>query len=239
MLSPMGRVLSTESDLSSSLGTEYRECFLSPRREDYGPRAVIPKAPVKRSLSNRTALSYDLDRNPLSDYSEYRFCYENYRPKRPYIHHEQRSQVFDYVPKPLNPKPSMKLPVQTTNGLNDTEYHERFPNYRSFIPTRELLPAHIPVNSNVQSHTQRKREEMRCSQYFQQLIADNERSNGGRDIGTSEQRTAFQWPFHLSHSQRTPRQPDVSTPNSKPYFTPRNIYEPLPPIQRTSVNTSY
>ncbi|CAF0825130.1 unnamed protein product [Adineta ricciae] len=238
MFTPMGRVLSNEQEPPPNLGTEYRECFLSPRREDYGPRAVLPKVPVKRSLSNRSVLSCDLDKNPLSDSSEYRLCYENYRPRRPYIFHEQRSQVFDYVPKPLNPKPTAKAPPKNTNSLSDTEYHERFPNYRSFIPTRELLPAHISANSDVQSHTQRKREEMRRSQYFQQLIADNERLSGGRDIGTSEQRTAFQWPLHLSETQRTPRQSETPTFIPKPYFTPRNIYEPLPPIQRASVDTT-
>ncbi|CAF1187935.1 unnamed protein product [Adineta steineri] len=234
----MGRVLSTEKEDTTSSGTEYRECYLSPRREDYGPRAVIPKVPVKRSLSNRSALSYDLEQNPLSEATEYRFCYENYRPKRPYVVHEGRSHVFDYVPKPLSMKPMSKLPVNPTN-LNDTEYHERFPNYRSFLPTQELLPAHISAKPDVQSETQKKRDQMNRSQYFQQLIDDHDRLHGGhRYRSTSEQRTAFQWPPHISPSKQTPRQQqEIPMPISQPYSTPRNIYEPLPPIQRTKVNS--
>ncbi|CAF3941308.1 unnamed protein product [Adineta steineri] len=234
----MGRVLSTEKEDTTSSGTEYRECYLSPRREDYGPRAVISKFPVKRSLSNRSALSYDLEQNPLSEATEYRFCYENYRPKRPYVVHEGRSHVFDYVPKPLSMKPMSKLPVNPTN-LNDTEYHERFPNYRSFLPTQELLPAHISAKPDVQSETQKKRDQMNRSQYFQQLIDDHDRLHGGhRYRSTSEQRTAFQWPPHISPSKQTPRQQqEIPMPISQPYSTPRNIYEPLPPIQRTKVNS--
>ncbi|CAF0896130.1 unnamed protein product [Adineta steineri] len=235
----MGRVLSTEKEDTTSSGTEYRECYLSPRREDYGPRAVIPKVPVKRSLSNRSALSYDLEQNPLSEATEYRLCYENYRPKRPYVVHEGRSHVFDYVPKPLSMKPMSKLPVNPTN-LNDTEYRERFPNYRSFLPTQELLPAHISAKPDVQSETQKKRDQMNRSQYFQQLIDDHDRLHGGhRYRSTSEQRTAFQWPPHISQSKQTPRQQqqEIPMPISQPYSTPRNIYEPLPPIQRTKVNS--
>ncbi|CAF1322186.1 unnamed protein product [Adineta steineri] len=234
----MGRVLSTEKEDTTSSGTEYRECYLSPRREDYGPRAVISKFPVKRSLSNRSALSYDLEQNPLSEATEYRLCYENYRPKRPYVVHEGRSHVFDYVPKPLSMKPMSKLPVNPTN-LNDTEYRERFPNYRSFLPTQELLPAHISAKPDVQSETQKKRDQMNRSQYFQQLIDDHDRLHGGhRYRSTSEQRTAFQWPPHISPSKQTPRQQqEIPMPISQPYSTPRNIYEPLPPIQRTKVNS--
>ncbi|CAF1232578.1 unnamed protein product [Adineta steineri] len=131
-----------------------------------------------------------------------------------------------------------KLPVNPTN-LNDTEYHERFPNYRSFLPTQELLPAHISAKPDVQSETQKKRDQMNRSQYFQQLIDDHDRLHGGhRYRSTSEQRTAFQWPPHISPSKQTPRQQqEIPMPISQPYSTPRNIYEPLPPIQRTKVNS--
>ncbi|CAF4280326.1 unnamed protein product, partial [Adineta steineri] len=114
-----------------------------------------------------------------------------------------------------------------------------FPNYRSFLPTQELLPAHISAKPDVQSETQKKRDQMNRSQYFQQLIDDHDRLHGGhRYRSTSEQRTAFQWPPHISPSKQTPRQQqEIPMPISQPYSTPRNIYEPLPPIQRTKVNS--
>ncbi len=224
----------------SDFGTEYSECYLSPRRGDYGPRAVLPKVPVKRSSSQRSVLSCDIDQDPLSDSSEYRLCFENYHPKRPYMFHEPPSHVFDYVPKPLNIKSKTKLPLNPSVS-NGTEYQERFPNYRSFISAEELRPAHMSGTPHMQSETQRKREHMRRSQYFHQLVVDNERLNGGqRQVGQSEQRTAFQWPYHLSKLQQIPRQQQQEVPTSvrQPYYTPRNIYEPLPSIQRKSVNGS-
>jgi len=131
--------------------------------------------------------------------------------------------------------------LTTSSALKDTEYQERYPNYRSFIPMQELLPPHLAGKSNTQSDTQRKKEYMSRSQYFHQLVVDNEKLNGGqRIVGTSEQRNAFQWPYHLPQSQKTSRQQQqqqqVSPTVYPPYSTPRNIYEPLPPIQRTIVN---
>ena len=212
---------------------------MSPRREDYGPRAVLPKFPRKRSASHRPLISSDIDPNPLSESSEYRLCFENYHPKRPYFFHEPRSQVFDYVPKPLTVKSKTKLSLNASFS-NGTEYQERFPNYRSYISTQDLRPAHISGTPDMQSETQKKSENMRRSQYFHQLVVDDERLNGGRrNVGTSEQRTAFQWPYHLSQLPPTPRQPqEIPTSVRQPYYTPRNIYEPLPSIQRKSVNTS-
>lgn len=80
---------------------------------------------------------------------------------------------------------------------------------------------------------------MSRSQYFHQLVQDNEKLNGGqRNVGTSEQRNAFQWPYHYPQPQQKPRQQEELPPTVyPPYYTPRNIYEPLPPIQRTAVNT--
>lgn len=80
---------------------------------------------------------------------------------------------------------------------------------------------------------------MSRSQYFHQLVLDNEKYDGGqRNVGISEQRNAFKWPYHYPQPQQKPPlqqqdQPPVVYPQ---YTTPRNIYEPLPPIQRTVVD---
>jgi len=129
--------------------------------------------------------------------------------------------------------------LTTSSALKDTEYQERYPNYRSFIPMQELLPPHLAGKSNTQSDTQRKKEYMSRSQYFHQLVVDNEKLNGGqRIVGTSEHRTAYQWPYHFPQPKQKPQQQqqEVSTTVCQSYSTPKNIYEPLPPIQRTTVN---
>lgn len=181
----------------------------------------------------------DLDPNTTSQSSEYRLCYENYHPKRPYCFHARPSHVFDYVPKPLERKASSRLSI-----TKDTEYNERYPNYPSFIPTHELRPPHHSAKTDGQSETHRKREHMSRSQYFHQLVQDNEKMTGGqRIVGTSEQRNAFQWPYHHPpppHSQQKPVQRvEIPTTVHEPYSTPKNIYEPLPPIQRPIINATY
>ena len=218
--------------------TEYRQSFLSPRREDYIPQVALPKIGPNRPPSNRAFLSIDLDPNNTSQSSEYRLCYENYHPKRPYCFHAQPSHVFDYVPKPLERKTSSRLLI-----TKDTEYNERYPNYPSFIPTHELVPPHMSGKTNTQSETHRKREHMSRSQYFQQLIQDNEKLTGGqRIVGTSEQRNAFQWPYHYpphpSSAKPIQRMEMPANVYQSYNATPKNIYEPLPPIQRPVINTT-
>jgi hypothetical protein len=138
---------------------------------------------------------------------------------------------------PITTKTSSRL-SGTSSVLKNTEYQERYPNYPSFIPMQELLPPHLSGKSNMQSDTQRKKERMSRSQYFHQLVVDNEKLTGGqRTVGTSEQRTAFQWPYHFPPSQQKSRQQQEPPATVYPsYSTPRNIYEPLPLIQRTIVH---
>jgi hypothetical protein len=121
--------------------------------------------------------------------------------------------------------------------VKDTEYQERYPNYPSFIPMQELLPPHMSSKPNMKSDTQRKKELMTRSQYFHELALDNARLNGGqRTMGVSEQRNAFQWPHRYPQPQQKQQQQEQPTQVYPPYHTPRNIYEPLPPIQQTIVN---
>ncbi|CAF1235490.1 unnamed protein product [Rotaria sordida] len=216
--------------------TEYRESFMSPRREDYSPHVALPKLDSIRSSLTRSCLSLNIDSNTPSTSSEYRLCFENHHPKRPYVFHERPSHVFDYVPMPINNKSSSRLSANRS-VLNNTEYQERYRNYPSFIPVHALMPPHLPSKPNVLSDTQQKRERMGHSQYFHQLILDSDKLNGGkRSSGTSEQRTAFQWPHRLSLNQQHTKQQEASTPVYSQYYTPRDIYEPLPTIQRTIIN---
>jgi hypothetical protein len=85
---------------------------------------------------------------------------------------------------------------------------------------------------------------MSRSQYFHQLVQDNEKFSGGqRIVGISEQRNAFQWPYHYPPSQQRPSFPqqqiDVPPTVYPPYSTPKTIYEPLPTIQRTTIKATY
>ncbi|CAF2849852.1 unnamed protein product [Rotaria sp. Silwood2] len=216
--------------------TEYRERFMSPRREDYHPHVALPKIDSIRSPLSRSCLSLNTDPDTTSTSSEYRICFANHHPKRPYVFHAQPSHVFDYVPMPINSKSTSRLSANRS-VLKDTEYQERYPNYPSFIPVHALIPPHLPNKPNTLSDTQQKRDRMARSQYFHQLVADSDNLNGGqRSFVTSEQRTAFQWPRRFSQSQQKTKQREASTPVYPPYYTPRNIYEPLPTLQRTIVN---
>ncbi|CAF3306077.1 unnamed protein product [Rotaria socialis] len=235
MPSQLVRRLSMQNDSTYS-ATEYRQRFLSPRREDYNPHAALPKLNSSRPPSGRPFLACDVDPKTALTSSEYRLCYENYHPKRPYVFHARPSHVFDHVPLPPNYLISSRIAINHSS-LKDTEYQERFPNYPSFIPGHALLPPHIPSKPNTQSDTQLKRDHMSRSQYFDQLIVDSDKLNGGqRRMGTSEQRNAFQWPYYVSSSQQKTKREEVSTPAYQPYYVPRNIYEPLPTVQRSTVN---
>jgi hypothetical protein len=236
--------------------TEYRERFLSPRRDDYKPHTVLPKIDSTRPPSSRSFLSFDKNSNQVLSSSEYRVGFTNHYPKRPYVFHARPSHVFDYVPLPISTKPVSRLSASTAS-LKDTEYQERFPNYSSFIPTRELLPDHISTQPNIPSGMQNKRDRMGRSQYFQQLVSDDDKLHGGqRHVGASEQRTAFQWPYQIPNYQKYHEFPSSSSSSAAaaaaeaaeaaktttaqvypPYYVPRNIYEPLPTVQRMSVNT--
>ncbi|CAF1090074.1 unnamed protein product [Rotaria magnacalcarata] len=220
---------------STYSATEYRQRFLSPRREDYNPHVALPKLNSSRPPSSRAFLACDVDPKTALNSSEYRLCYENYHPKRPYVFHARASHVFDHVPMPPNYLTSSRIAINHSS-LKDTEYQERFPNYPSFIPGHALLPPHIPSKPNMQSDTQLKRDLMARSQYFDQLIVDSDKLNGGqRHMGTSEQRNAFRWPYYASSSQQKTKR-EVSTPAYQPYYIPRDIYEPLPTVQRPTVN---
>ena len=214
---------------------------MSPRREDYVPPVVLPKVGSARPPRNRSFLSFDVDLNDsFMSSSEYRLCFANHHPKRPYVVHAQPSHVFDYVPQPIKAKASPRLSASLTS-LKDTEYQERFPNYRSYIPTRELLPAHIPQQPNVPSETQMKRDRMARSQYFHHLVSDDDKRHGGnRYFGNSEQRAAYQWPDRSSNKQSTyqTQQPHQETPQQvyPAYYVPRNIYEPMPTVSRAAVH---
>ncbi|CAF0834005.1 unnamed protein product [Rotaria sp. Silwood1] len=216
--------------------TEYRERFMSPRREDYNPNVFLPKIDSIRSSLTRSCLSLNTEPDTTLSSSEYRLCFANHHPKRPYVFHAQPSHVFDYVPMPINNRSTSRLSANHS-VLKDTEYQERYANYPSFIPVHALMPPHLPSKPNTLSDTQQKRERMARSQYFHQLVVDSDKLNGGqRSFGTSEQRNAFQWPRRFSQSQQKKIQQQVSTPAYPPYYTPRDIYEPLPTIQRTIIN---
>lgn len=171
--------------------------------------------------------------------SEYRLGFPNHHPKRPYVFHAQPSHVFDHVPKPPKPRQTARLSASVTS-LKDTEYQERFPNYRSFIPMRELQPAHISLIPDKLSETQQKRVRMDRSQYFHQLVTDDDKLHGGqRYVGASEQRSAFQWPLRPTYQQsayQQQQQQDGAAQVYPAYFIPRNIYEPMPTMRRASVN---
>jgi hypothetical protein len=203
------------------------------------PNVSLPKFGAKPPPSDRSFLSFDIDPNPTSESSEYRLRFENYHPKRPYCFHAQPSHVFDYVPMPITRTNSSRL-SRASSVLKNTEYQDRYPNYGSFIPTQELLPPHLSGKSNTQSETQRQKANMSRSQYFNQLVIDNEKLSGGqRTVGTSEQRNAFQWPYRFPRPQaKPPQQQEAPATVYPPYSTPRNIYEPLPPIQKTIVNAT-
>lgn len=209
---------------------------MSPRREDYNPHVTLPKLSSTQRVSSRLFLAPDADLNASFTSSEYRLCYENYHPRRPYVVHAQPSHVFDYVPLPLD-KPGSRIGTSTRAPLKNTEYQERYPNYPSFIPTHALIPPHLPSKPNLQPDTQLKRDRMARSQYFDQLIVDSDKLNGGqRYFGTSEQRNAFKWPFNSHQPQQKIKQEEPQLPAYQSYYGPRNIYEPLPTIQRSIVN---
>lgn len=209
--------------------TEYQTRFMSPRREDYIPPVVLPKIGATRPMSrSRSFLSFDVDPNTTSS-SEYRLRFPNHRPTRPYVFHAQPSQVFDYTPAPpLNPRHSSRLDLsRAPSFLKDTEYQERFPNYSTYIPTKDLVPPHISAQANTPSYTQLKKERMTRSQYFHELINDHEKIHGGKRFqGDSEQRTAFQWPYHYQ-------------PKAQPTsYSTMNMYEPMPTVYREVFNNS-
>lgn len=190
---------------------------MSPRREDYVPPVVLPKVGSARPLTrSRSFLSFDVDPETTSSSSEYRLRFPNHHPTRPYCFRAQPSHVFDFSPAPINPKTTPRFDT-SPSFLKDTEYQERFPNYRKYVPPQELIPPHLSTRPNAPSATQLKKEWMSRSQYFHELISENEKFNGGqRSIGKSEQRTAFQWPHHMQ-----PRAQGLS-------HSSMNLYEPAP-----------
>ena len=203
--------------------TEYRKQFLSPRREDYSPHVALPKINAGRPPSrSRSFLSFDVDQNTTSSASEYRFRYPNHQPKRPFVHHAQPSHVFDFAPMPVNTNPHSRQELSPSFS-KDTEYHERFPNYRATVPLQDLMPPHLSSSADLPSATQLKRERMTRSQFFHELALDNEKFQGNqRQVGHTEQRAAFQWPYH---------------PQQKPAahsYSNLNLFEAIPPIQRFS-----
>jgi hypothetical protein len=200
---------------------------MSPRREDYVPPVILPKIGSAQPLArSRSFLSFDVDPNSISTASEYRLRFPNHHPKRPYVFHAQPSRVFDYVPTPINSKVSPRF-ESSPSFLKDTEYQERFPNYRNYIPSQDLVPPHLSSKPNLPSATQLKKEQMTRSQYFYELFSENEKLNGGqRTLGASEQRTAFQWPQYVQ------QKPPVKS------YTTMNMYEPMPPIYREVFNGS-
>lgn len=201
--------------------------YMSPRREDYVPHVVLPKIGTARPVSrSRSFLSFDVDPNSTSTVSEYRLRFPNHSPKRPYVFHAQPSRIFNYEPIPTNSRLSPGL-ESSSSFLKDTEYQERFPNYRSYVPIKELIPPHIPAQPNTQSYTQLQKGRMIRSQYFHELITDSDKFNGGqRYVGNSESRTAFQWPSHI---QQKPQATSYST---------MTMHEPMPPIYREVFNVS-
>jgi hypothetical protein len=201
---------------------------MSPRREDYIPPVALPKIGTARPSSrSRSFLVFDDNPNLTSTTSEYRLRFPNHNPKRPYLFHAQRSHVFDYVPMPIDSKISSRLD-SPSSSLRNTEYEERFPNYyHSYIPIKDLVPPHLSTQPNLPSATQLKKERMTRSQYFNELIMDSDKFNGGRRfVGNSESHTAFQWPYHIQQK-----------PQLKSYST-MTLYEPMPPTHREVFNVS-
>jgi len=200
---------------------------MSPRREDYVPHVALPKIGSARPLSrSQSFLSFDVDPNSTSNASEYRLRFPNHHPKRPFVFHAQPSHIFDYIPSPINSKFSPRLD-STSLFLKDTEYQERFPNYRSYISIKELIPPHLSSQPNTPSTTQLKKANMARSQYFQELITESDKFNGGqRYVGNSETHTAFQWPYHIEQK-----------PQAKSYST-MNMYNPMPRIYQEVFNVS-
>ena len=210
---------------------------MSPRREHYVPHVSLTKLESTRLPLSRSFLSFDFDVDSPSTTSEYRLCFANHHPKRPYVFHAQPSHVFDYVLKPLDRK-SIARSSSSSSVLKDTEYQERYLNNPFFNSLQELLPSYLSTTLEMQSARKQKKERMARSQYFHHLIADNEKLIGGkRHVGTSEHRTAFRWPYDLSPSEQNAQQQqrDLPTPTYSPYYVPRDIYEPLPTAKRTVV----
>ncbi|CAF1651188.1 unnamed protein product [Rotaria magnacalcarata] len=223
----MEHILATDPNQPTSTATEYNTRYMSPRREDYIQHVVLPKIGSARPSSlSRSFLSADVDPNSTLSASEYRLRYPNHQPKRPFVFHAQPSHVFDFVPMPINSRVSPRFDP-SPSFTKDTEYHERFPNYRSYVPIQELVPPHLSSQPNMPSPTQIKKERMTRSQYFHELVTDSDRFNGGqRHVGSSEQRSAFQWPNHMQQKQPMPS------------YTTMNMYEPMPPIHRYTLNAS-
>lgn len=219
----MEQVLASEPDRNTSSVTEYRRQFMSPRREDYIPHVSLPKLSGSRPVSrSRSFLSADPESNAGNSASEYRFRYPNHQPKRPYCFHAQPSHVFDFVPIPTNTKPRPTAHYDGSPKFDkDTEYQERFPNYRAFVPIQELTPPHLSSQANVPSPAKLRKETMTRSQYFHEMALENQKLYGGQAMNVdSEQRSSFQWPYH-------PRQaPAVNA------YTNLNPYETIPPIRR-------
>ena len=207
--------------------TEYRTRYMSPRREDYVPHIVLPKVGSARPLPrSRSFLSFDVDPETSFSASEYRLRFPNHHPKRPYCFHAQPSHVFDFPPSPPSSKPTPRLESSPT-FVKDTEYQERFPNYRAYVPVQDLVPPHLPARPNMPSATQLKKERMSRSQYFQELVTENEKFNGGqRSVGVSEHRMAFQWPYRMQPAAQEPSQSTL------------NMYEPPPRMHREVFNSS-
>lgn len=200
--------------------TEYRKQFLSPRREHYIPPVTLPKISDGRAAStNRSFISPETRNEPMA--SEYRFRYPNHQPRRPYVFHAQPSRVFDFVPSPIDNRNNPKKDV-SPSFVKDTEYHERFPNYRNFVPVEDLIPPHLTAKSDLLSATQRKKHSMTQSQFFQDLAQQSDFNEGSqRNPARSEQRTAFQWPYH----------PQQSPPSNF------SFYQTIPPISRPTFDT--
>ena len=217
---------SSLSFLKKGSETEYRTRYMSPRREDYIPHIVLPKIGSAQVLPrSRSFLSYDVDPNSVSTSSEYRLRYPNHHPKRPHVFHAQPSRIFDYVPIPTDSKISPRFETSPT-FLKPTEYQERYPNYGSYMPIKDLIPPHLSYQTNIPSATQLKKQQMTRSQYFHELRFENEKLNGGQQsMGTSESRNAFQWPYHQIE---------------KKSYSTMNNYDTIPPItiHREVYNTS-
>ncbi|UJR21887.1 hypothetical protein I4U23_024959 [Adineta vaga] len=176
--------------------TEYRTRYLSPRREDYIPHVALPKIGTNRLPSrSRSFVSYDVDPDYISKTSEYGLCFPNHRPKRPYVFHEQPTHIFDPLPTPN----SSRSESNSSSPMKFSEYQERFATYRSSLPMKDSIPSYMTSqSSNFPLGTTSRKERMTRSQYFHELIAESDQSNGGqRYVGNSEQRIAFQWPTNV------------------------------------------
>ena len=140
---------------------------------------------------HRSFLSAEIDANaPLSP-SEYRLRYSNHRPKRPYVFQAQPSRIFDFLPMPNTATSTPRLQASTYR----TEYLDRFPNYRSFVPLEQLMPPHFSSQLNTPSIAQQKKDRMTRSQHFQDLATQHDPSPyEHKQLGDTEQRSAFRWP---------------------------------------------